>query len=81
VAAFVLVVCIFWAAWIATMRSPGVRDNLFLPFAEYDKNKIDGLKLINGVTDFYLNETEEIIVVKFDNEIVKAEVIETFMKK
>ena len=81
VAAFVLVVCIFWAAWIATMRSPGVRDNLFLPFDEYDRNKIDSLKMVNGVTDYYLNETEQIIVVKFDNEIVKPEVIETMLKK
>jgi hypothetical protein len=77
----VLVLCIFWAAWIATMRSPGVRDNLFLPYDTYDKEKIDGLKMINGVTDFYLNETERIIVVKFDNEIVKAEIIETFLKR
>ncbi len=81
VATFVLVVCIFWAAWIATMRSPGVRENLFLPYAEYDKSKVDGLKMINGVTDFYLNETEQIIVVKFDNEIVTADVIETFLAK
>ncbi|SFP64394.1 MFS transporter [Hydrogenimonas thermophila] len=81
VATFVLVVSVFWAAWIFTMRSPGVRDNLFLPFTEYDKNKINGLKMVNGVTDFYLNETEQIIVVKFDNEIVSSDVIETFLKK
>jgi len=81
VATFVLIVSIFWAAWIFTMRNPGVRDNLFLPFTEYDKSKIDGLKMVNGVTDFYLNETEQIIVVKFDNEIVSADIIETFLKK
>ncbi len=81
VSSFVLVVSIFWAVWIYTMRSPGVRDNIFLPFSEYDREKMDGLKLINGVTDFYLNETEEIIVVKFDNEIVEEDVIRTFLKK
>ena len=81
VAIFILMVSIFWAGWIFTMRNPGVRDNLFLPFIEYDKSKIDGLKMINGVTDFYLNETEQIIVVKFDNEIVSKDTIETFLKK
>jgi len=81
VAIFVLTVSFFWASWIFTMRSPGVRDNLFLPFAEYDKSKIDGLKMVNGVTDFYLNETEQIIIVKFDNEIVSADVIKTFLQK
>jgi len=81
VATFVLIVSIFWAVWIYTMRNPGVRDNLFLPFTEYDRSKIDGLKMVNGVTDFYLNETEQIIVVKFDKEIVSSDVIETFLKK
>jgi predicted MFS family arabinose efflux permease len=81
VAIFVIAVCFFWMLWIFTMRSPSVRDNLFLPFSEYDKEKIDGLKMVNGVTDFYLNETEEIIVVKFDNEIVQAEVIQTLLKR
>ncbi len=81
VSGFVLVVSLFWGVWIYTMRSPGVRDNIFLPFAEYDREKIDGLKMVNGVTDFYLNETEEIIVVKFDNEIVEEEVIRTFLKR
>jgi len=81
IAIFVLIVSIFWAAWIYTMRNPGVRDNLFLPFKTYDKTKVDGLKMVNGVTDFYLNETEEIIVVKFDKEIVTADVIKTFLQK
>jgi len=81
VSTFVLIVSLFWGAWIYSMRSPGVRDNIFLPFAEYDKERVNGLKMVNGVTDFYLNETEEIIVVKFDNEIVEEEVIRTFLEK
>ncbi len=81
VATFVLIVSIFWGAWIYTMRSPGVRDNIFLPFAEYDKERVNALKMVNGVTDFYINETEEIIVVKFDNEIVEEDVIKTFLQR
>jgi len=57
------------------MRSPGVRDNIFLPFSHYDRNKMDALKHLNGITDFYLNETEEIIVVKFDNDILDEDTI------
>ncbi len=81
VAWFVLAVCVFWIAWIAGMRNPGLRDNLFLPFSEYDRNKIDGLKVVEGITDFYINETEEIIVVKFDKEHQSEEFIRNFLKK
>ncbi len=81
VAWFVLVVCVFWIAWIVGMRNPGLRDNLFLPFSEYDRNKIDGLRVVEGITDFYVNETEEIIVVKFDKEHQNEEFIRNFLKK
>ncbi len=81
VAWFVLAVCVFWIAWIVGMRNPGLRDNLFLPFSEYDRNKIDGLKVVEGITDFYVNETEEIIVVKFDKEHQNEEFIRNFLKK
>ncbi len=81
VAWFVLAVCVFWIAWIVGMRNPGVRDNLFLPFSDYDKEKIDGLRVVEGITDFYINETEEIIVVKFDKEKQNEEFIKEFLKK
>ena len=81
VAWFVLAVCVFWIAWIVGMRNPGLRDNLFLPFSEYDRNKIDGLRVVEGITDFYINETEEIIVVKFDKEHQNEEFIRNFLKK
>jgi len=80
-AIFVIAVCFFWALWISTMRSPGVRENLFLPFEQYDREKIDALKHLNGVTDFYLNETEELIVVKYDNEETDGDIIRGMLLK
>ncbi len=81
VAWLVLTVCVFWIIWIAGMRNPGLRDNLFLSFDEYDRDKVDGLKVVQGITDFYINETEKIIVVKFDKEHQNEEFIKNFLKK
>ena len=81
VAILVLAVTVVWALWIVGMRSPGVRDNVFLPFDHYDKTKIDALKHLNGVTDFYLNETEGLIVVKFDNDILDEDTIRGVLLK
>ncbi len=75
VAIMVLTVTAVWALWIVGMRSPGVRDNVFLPFDAFDKTKIDALKRLNGITDYYLNETEELIVVKFDNDLLDGDTI------
>jgi len=81
VAYFVVAICLIWIAWIANMRNPGVRANLFLNFEDYDKERLSGLKVVEGVTDFYVNETEKIIVVKFDKEKLDEEYIKEFLKK
>ncbi len=81
VAIMVIAVTAVWALWIIGMRSPGVRDNVFLPFDKYDKTKIDALKRLNGITDYYLNETEGLIVVKFDNDVLDGDTIRGVLLK
>ncbi|WP_187647424.1 MFS transporter [Nitrosophilus labii] len=81
VAIFVLMVCIIWIFWIVGMRNPGVRANLFLDFENFDKEKLSGLKVVEGITDFYVNETEKIIVVKYDKEKLDEDYIKEFLKK
>ncbi len=81
VAIFVLMLCIVWIFWIVGMRNPGVRANLFLDFDNFDKEKLSGLKVVEGITDFYVNETEKIIVVKYDKEKLDEDYIKEFLKK
>ncbi|MMZ70565.1 hypothetical protein D1872_336390 [compost metagenome] len=63
-----LIVSLLWIYWIVGMRNPGVRKNLFLPMDKYDRERVPMLKTTKGVSDFYINETEETIVVKYDDE-------------
>jgi len=81
VAAAVLLVALVWIFWIAGMRNPGVRATLFLDLENYDREKLAGLKVMRGVTDFYVNETEKLIVVKYDKEVLDEESIKEFLKK
>jgi hypothetical protein len=55
------------------MRNPGLRANLFLSFDEFDKDNLHSLKQFEGVTDYYVNESEEIIVIKYDLSITDEE--------
>jgi MFS family permease len=81
VSIFVAVLSVFWILWIIGMRNPGLRANLFLDFDAYDKTKLQGLKTLDGVTDFYVNETEGLIVIKYDEEEVSETHIKTFLKE
>ena len=81
IAVFVVILSVFWTVWIMGMRNPGLRANLFLDFDTYEKTKLQGLKTLDGVTDFYVNETEELIVIKYDAEEVSEEHIKVFLKE
>ncbi len=81
VAIFVVILSLFWAFWIIGMRNPGLRANLFLDFVHYDKTKLQGLKSLEGITDFYVNETEELIVIKYDADKISEEQIKEFLYK
>jgi predicted MFS family arabinose efflux permease len=81
VAISVLVVSIFWAIWIAGMRNPGLRATVYLDRSYYDFNRLKELKLKKGIADIYINETEGIMVVKYDKEILDEDTIRSIMIK
>ncbi|NPA28339.1 MAG: MFS transporter [Epsilonproteobacteria bacterium] len=76
VALFVLALCIFWAIWIIGMRNPGLRGTLYLSKDIFDFNKIDSLKANKkGIMDSYINDSEGILVIKYDKELIEEEEI------
>jgi hypothetical protein len=81
VAIFVLVVSVFWAIWIAGMRNPGLRGSLYLSRDSFDFNKLNELKAKEGISDIYINETEGVMVVKYDKELIDEDEIRGFMLK
>ena len=81
IAVFVVILSVLWTVWIIGMRNPGLRANLFLDFDTYEKTKLQGLKTLDGVTDFYVNETEGLIVIKYDAEEVSEAHIKLFLEE
>ena len=81
VAVFVLIISIFWALWIAKMRNPGLRGTIYLDKEHFDFSKIDALRAQKGITDTYINETEGVMVVKYDKELTNEESIRNFLLK
>lgn len=81
VAVFVSIISVVWIYWIASMRNPGLRANLFLDFDTHNKEKLEGLKILEGITDFYINETEELIIIKYDEDEIDEENITNFLHK
>jgi hypothetical protein len=81
VALCVMGASVLWFLWILGMRNPGLRANLFLDFEDYDKSKAAQLKGMEGISDFYINETERLIIIKYDSEVLDDETLKAHMKK
>ena len=67
----ILVIAISWIYWVVTMKNPGLRRHLFIEVRS--GYNLDKLKVIEGVLDFYINENERILVIKYDASIISEE--------
>jgi len=81
VAIAVLIVSIFWAIWIYGMRNPGLRGTIYLGTDIFDREKLEAIKTDNGINDIYVNESEGVMVIKYDKEILDEDTIRGLMLK
>jgi len=81
VAIAVLIISVFWAIWIMGMRNPGLRATIYLDTDTFDREKLTKLKTQNGINDIYVNETEGMMVIKYDKELEDEDKIRGFMLK
>ena len=81
VAIAVLIVSVFWALWIMGMRNPGLRGTVYLGTDLFDRDKLSDLKTNPAINDTYINETEGIMVVKYDKEHLDEDEVRGMMLK
>ncbi len=80
-ASFVLVLCVAWFFWVMKLRNPGHRGNVYMEFERYDREKLPQLKDKAGIVEYYTNETEGIIVVKYDKDATDEDTIRKMLVK
>jgi hypothetical protein len=63
------------------MRNPGLRGTIYLGTDIFDREMLNDLRTHEGITDIYVNETEGMMVVKYDKELQDEDVIRGIMLK
>ncbi len=48
---------------------------------KYDRQKVPMLKTTKGISDFYINETERTIIVKYDDETIEEDELRKMLLK
>ncbi len=66
----VAVISVLWFIWVATMPSPNNRGNIYLPLDIFDREKVHALTKHEAIVESYVNETEQIAVVKYDKDLI-----------
>jgi MFS family permease len=62
-----------WLIILGTLQNPHRTKNLYLPLGEIQIANISNLKAFSGVVEWYRNETEALLIVKYDGAIIDEE--------
>jgi len=68
-------VCIAWLFLIASLKHPGINKNIYLAYDTIDLSRIEHLLHVKGIIEWYKNESEKILVVKYDSQTTNKETI------
>ena len=72
----IIAICILWAIMIFTLENPARTKLAYIHIDNTDHSKHNELHSIEGVKEWYINETEHTIVIKYDMEVIDEEAIE-----
>ena len=64
----IAVVCVLWAVLIITMPNPQKKKFIYLPLDKYDVEKTSILENNGAIDEWYINNTENIIAIKYDDD-------------
>jgi len=64
------VIALGWFVWVYTMPSPNNRGNVYLPLDLFDREKVAALTEHEAIVETYVNETENIAVVKYEKDMI-----------
>ena len=72
---FIVVISIIWMILIATLPNPLKKKIAYLDLSDKDEKKFNSLDSLNGCDEWYINNTENILIIKYDAELLSEETL------
>ncbi|MDN5103098.1 MFS transporter [Aliarcobacter butzleri] len=76
----IAVICVLWAILILTMPNPSKTKSLYLSLDEYKLENSGKLNQNDAIDEWYINNTENIIAIKYSDEKIGEEEIKNLLK-
>jgi predicted MFS family arabinose efflux permease len=77
----IIIICAIWFVLILTLPNPTKKKNIYIPLDMINQNNCDKLDNLNGCDEWYINDTENIIIIKYDEDIVNEDEINNILQK
>jgi MFS family permease len=75
----IVVVCIAWIVLIFTLPNPMKKKTAYLNVNDYNKNHAQ-LETAQGIDEWYINETEQLLIIKYDADITNEDALKLALK-
>jgi len=75
IALTIVVICLAWVALIATMPNPSKMKLIYLSLDTYNRDKLDILDSEDNVDEWYINDTENIVIIKYNQDLITEDAI------
>ncbi len=75
----IVVICFLWIILIATLQNPIFSKNLYVELKESNNNNLKNLNSIDGIIEWYVNENEKVLVIKYNSKKIDEERIKSLI--
>ncbi|MCP4970397.1 MAG: MFS transporter [Arcobacter sp.] len=76
----IAIVCILWILLIIKMPNPSSKKLSYIPINDNNIKNIHKIDSINGIDEWYINDSEKIIIIKYNAKEIKEETILNIVK-
>lgn len=66
----IAVVCILWIILILTMPNPTKKKTSYIHVDNVNNDSLHKLDNLTGIDEWYINETEKLVIVKYDSDVI-----------
>lgn len=78
---FIVIVSILWLILIATLPNPTKTKNIYLNIEDTNEDNYSKLDEINGCTEWYINNTEKLLIIKYNSDLIDEDKIKDVVTK
>ena len=76
----IAVICVLWIVLILTMPNPAKKKLSYIPLNDNYMKNTHNLDTIEDIDEWYINDTENIIIVKYDSDKIQEDAILNILK-